>query len=66
MDKKLNLGDQAKGKILSTAELFARHKSLVSEYFVYMETNKPEILKIALREQIEKIENMLRKKEILT
>lgn len=61
----MNLGEQAKDRVLSAAELLARHRSLVNEFFKYEETNKPEILRNALREQIEKIESHLLKTEIL-
>ncbi len=56
MDKK-TLFEHAQSETVSESDLIEKHQSLVKEYFKYEEEEKPQVLKDALREQIEKIES---------
>lgn len=53
---KKSLAEQAKERVVTLDELLTQHKSLVAEYFRYERENKPKMLKVAIREAIEKIE----------
>jgi hypothetical protein len=58
-----SLFEQSILRVVSEEELLISHQNLVSEYFKYVDEKKPQILKDALRQQIEKIESQLIKIE---
>ena len=57
--KKKSLYEQSLSQVITPVELVKTHQSLVREYFKFEEEEKPQILKDALRLQIEKIESKL-------